>query len=335
MNEINIFAESERLQRLAELNNTLLRLNASVNWELFRHTIRKGIRKNSKGRGGRPPYDEVLMFKVLILQRLYQLSDDQIEYQINDRLSFQRFLGLTLSSKVPDAKTIWLFREQLVQADLMESLFGLFWNELESRGLITHEGSIVDASFVEVPIRRDRGGEKETITEGDSPSEWTVHTARQKDCDARWTKKNNRSYFGYKNHIKVDAGSKLIVDYTVTTAQVHDSQALEHLVDRTDVVLYADSAYIGQVLPEGVEDQICERGRRNHPLTAEQKEQNRRKSRTRSRVEHVFGQMCMQMHSKACRLIGKRRVSFQIGLSNLIYNMSRAEFLCRKTVKIG
>lgn len=91
---------------------------------MFRHPIRKGIRKSSKGQGGRPPYDEILMFKILILQRLYHLSDDQIEYQINDRLSFQRFLDLTLSSKVPDAKTIWLFREQLVQADLMDHLFG-------------------------------------------------------------------------------------------------------------------------------------------------------------------------------------------------------------------
>lgn len=201
--------------------------------------------------------------------------------------------------------------------------------------MITHEGSIVNASFVEVPTRRDHGDEKETITGGDTPSDWSVHTARQKDCDARWTKKNNRSYFGYKNHIKVDAGSKLIVDYKVTTAQVHDSQVLDCLVDHTDVALYGDSAYIGQTLAEGVENQICERGKRNCPLTIDQKERNRVKSKTRSRVEHVFGQMCMQMRSKACRSIGKRRVSFQIGLSNLLYNMSRAEFLCRKTVKVG
>lgn len=112
MENINFFAESDRIEKLKQMDNTLTRLEASLDWEMFRNPIKQAIRKEDQGLGGRPLYDEVLMFKILVLQRLYNLSDDQTEYQINDRLSFQRFLGLSLSSKVPDAKTIWLFREQ-------------------------------------------------------------------------------------------------------------------------------------------------------------------------------------------------------------------------------
>lgn len=335
MKQMNFFAETERLEKLAKLDNTLARLNASVDWSLFRHTLNTAFEKEARGAGGRPPYDYVMMFKILILQRLYNLSDDQTEFQINDRMSFQRFLGLTLSDTVPDAKTIWLFRDNLVKADVIEVLFELFHHHLESQGLITHTGSIVDASFVKVPIRRDGKGEKETIQSGERPEGWSAPKARQKDMDARWTKKNNQSHFGYKNHIKIDADSKLIVDYTTTSANVHDSQMYAELVDGTDEVVYGDSAYIGQSVPDGVEQQICERGTRSGPLTEEQKASNREKSRTRSRVEHIFGHIKMTMDGSTCRWIGKKRAAFYVGLTNLVYNLSRHEYFHRKALITG
>lgn len=334
MKQIDFFAEARRLKKLTTLDNTLERLDASIDWSIFRHTLQVVFTKEAKGVGGRPPYDYVLMFKILVLQRLYNLSDDATEFQINDRMSFQRFLGLSLSDTVPDAKTIWLFRDHLVKADVIETLFELFHHHLESKGLITHTGSIVDASFVKVPIRRDGKGEKETIESGKYPEDWRENKARQKDVQARWTKKNNQSHFGYKNHIKIDATSKLIVDYGVTPANVHDSQMYNTLLDETDEVVFGDSAYIGQTPPVGVEEQICERGTRGHPLTDSQKEENRKKSKTRSRVEHVFGHIKMVMNGSACRAIGKSRVTFFVGLTNLLYNITRHEYLsrtCRST----
>ena len=332
MMNVDFFAEANRQKRLETLNSMLPRLNKSVNWEKFRPPLHAAVRTADHSKGGRPPYDEVMMFKVLILQRLYGLSDDQAEYQINDRLSFQRFLGLTLSCKVPDAKTIWLFREQLVKANVMDLLFGLFHNELEGQGLIAHEGVLLDATFVQVPKRHDKGGEKELIAEGEIPEDWSDNKLSQKDLDARWTKKLNQSYFGYKNHVKVDSASKLIADFCVTTANVHDSQVVDFLVDHSDDSVWADSAYIGISFPEGVIPFICERATRNHPLTPEQKSRNKVVSTTRSRVEHVFGQIKMQMGGTFCRTIGMARARFHVTMLNLVYNMSRAEFLTRNTV---
>jgi IS5 family transposase len=154
------------------------------------------------------------------------MADDKTEYQINDRLSFQRFLGLSLGSKVPDAKTIWVFRESLGKSGAEKTLFSLFAEQMERKGIITRNGSIVDASFVEAPRQRNNREENERIKSGEIPEEWkeSPHKLRQKDTDARWTKKNDEKHYGYKNHVKVDKTSKLIVTYSVTDASVHDSQ---------------------------------------------------------------------------------------------------------------
>ena len=118
--QIGIFDEIERLERLSELGDPLTRLNQVMNWEMFRPVLQEAFQKDRKGPGGRPPYDYVMMYKVLVLQKLYKLSDDQTEYQINDRMSFMRFLGLGMGSRVPDAKTIWLYRETLTKANVMD-----------------------------------------------------------------------------------------------------------------------------------------------------------------------------------------------------------------------
>ena len=237
------------------------------------------------------------MFKILILQRIYNLSDDQAEFRINDRRSFMRFLGLNLEDRVPDAKTIWLFRDNLVKADVMRELFATFSRQLDAAHLITRTGTIVDTTFVDAPRQRNTREENTRIKAGEIPEEWeteeNAHKLRQKDTDARWTKKGNETHYGYKGHVKADAESKRITDCTVTGANVHDSQALLKLVDGTDKVLYADSAYSGTELqaklPETVEARIHEKGYRNHPLTEAQKESNRKKSKIRVRIEHIFG----------------------------------------------
>lgn len=223
------------------------------------------------------------MFKVLILQRYYNLSDEQLEYQINDRMSFMRFLALTLADDIPDSRTIWAFNERLTDLGLVKELFDLFESSLEELNLIAHEGKLVDASFVEVPRQRNSRDENAQVKAGHTHEKWkeTPNKLAQKDVEARWTKKTMcLTYYGYKNHAKVDAKSKLITKYKVTDASVHDSQVLDDLLDEQDKrePLYADSAYVGQgevLSKHGVEDQICEKGARNKPLTDEQRENNK------------------------------------------------------------
>ena len=151
--QINLFAEETQLERLSQLGDSLERLKI-IDFESFRPTLTDGLKKERKSQAGRPLFDSVMMFKVLVLQRLFNLSDDQTEYQITDRISFQRFLGLSLGEKVPDAKTIWLFRNTLTDADIMEKLFTQFNRMLEERGIITHKGTIVDATFVDASRQR-------------------------------------------------------------------------------------------------------------------------------------------------------------------------------------
>ena len=134
---------SIRLSKLSKLGDPLEKLRKGVDFEMFRTLLEDSLSKEPKGPGGRPPYDYVMMFKILILQRYFNLSDDQAEYQINDRMSFMRFLDLTIADDVPDSKTIWDFREKLTDLGLVEELFSLFLNELDRLGLIVNDGKII------------------------------------------------------------------------------------------------------------------------------------------------------------------------------------------------
>lgn len=327
------FDETFRLEQLTATKDPLIKLKERIDFEQFRPELEESLHKEGKGIGGARPYDYVLMFKILILQRYYNISDDTTEFAILDRLSFMRFLGLTLADKVPDAKTIWHFREQLVKGNIVEKLFNRFKEELHKNNLIANEGKIVDASFVEVPIQRNKREENKQIKEGKIPDEWKTkpNKLEQKDVDARWTKKNGKTYYGYKDHIKVDGKSKLIDSYTVTDASVHDSQETENLLEEQDKgqELHADSAYSGQPVKEIVENykmknHIHEKGHRNNPLTEEQKQSNHLKSKTRVRVEHIFGFIENSMHGSFIRTIGIKRATAVVGLMNLTYNIFRA-----------
>lgn len=218
--QFGIFDVDNRLRRLSKMGDALERINRIVDWEMFRPIIEAAMKESrgkAKGPGGRPPFDCILMFKILFLQRLYNLSDDQTEYQINDRLTFMRFLGLGVGDKVPDAKTIWLFRDTLTKAGVIKQLFDRFNRQLEEAHLITKKGTIVDATFVDAPRQRNTREENKTIKEGGIPDEWkkyeNIHKLAQKDTDGRWTKKNEEVHYGYKDHVKADADSKLITGY--------------------------------------------------------------------------------------------------------------------------
>lgn len=321
-----LFDRQNRLDSLSRTGDPLEKLLRAIPWEDFRPTLAKLAEKDRKSPAGRKPFDLLLMFKLLILQRLYNLSDHQVEFQVKDRLSFQRFLGLHLEDSIPDEKTVWAFRERLSEAGLEKALFTQFEKVLQKRGLKTKEGSIVDATLVEVPIRRDSPEDNAMIKEGKVPDSISgnPNIACQKDLDARWTKKHGKSYFGYKNHVRVDVETKLIREWDVTPAHVHDSQVFEAVmrdVKRRHTV-YADNAYADEKKEERLEKErgIC-------CLTSQRgedwKEWNTMVARTRARVEHVFGWITKAMGGKGQRAIGLRRNRTGIGLTNLVYNMSR------------
>ena len=330
--DYGFFDQDIRLSKLSKLGDPLEILLENIDFELFRCLLESGLAKNAKGKGGRPPYDYVLMFKIVILQRYYNLSDDQTEYQINDRMSFMRFLDLSIADDIPDSKTVWNFREQLTDLDLIEPLFNLFLDELNTLGLVVNEGKIVDASFIEVPKQRNSREENKEIKEGKIPNSFEENPNKksQKDVDGLWTKKNNISYYGYKNHIKADAKSKIIVKYKVTDASVHDSQALDCLLDENDEYedLYGDSAYTGKeqkdiISKNEMTDKTCKKGCRNNPLDENDIAINKEKSRVRSRVEHIFGFMEGAMNGMNLKAIGIKRITAIVGLTNLTYNMFR------------
>ena len=330
-----LFDEQEAIDLMSEMGNSLERLNKVIDFEMFRPLLEERLRAvNRKTNAGARPFDYVMMFKILILQRLFGLSDKQVQYQITDRLSFKEFLGLSSGDKVPDEKSVWLFREKLTKGGVVEELFIMFHNHLNSRGLIVNEGKMIDASFTTAPRQRNTREENQKIKDGEGDDLWNdqPHKKRHKDIDARWTKKNKETFYGYKNHAKVDAKSKLIDEYVVTDASVHDSQPLDDLLceDDRDQDFHADSAYTGEnqdamIAKYGMVNKVCEKGYRGHPLTDEQKASNREKSKIRARVEHVFGFMEQTMQGLHLRSIGIERASGIIGLINLTYNLCRFE----------
>lgn len=326
----------ERQNRLNQKRDLLSKLNKIVPWETFRPTLESIYDKPRKSNAGRKAIDAVVMFKLLVLQQLYNISDEELEYQVSDRLSFMQFMGFGLADEVPDATTVWLFRKQLTEQGLIESLFEQFDGYLIEQGYAAKGGQIVDATLIPVPKPHNSEQENEQLKQGKIPQDWLdkPHRHSQKDTDARWTKKGNQSYFGYKDHIGIDAEYGLIRRYAVTDASVHDSQVLGQLLDEDNQSdeIWADSAYRSAAIEEtlelmGFESQIHERAYRNHPLTQEQKQTNRDKSKTRARVEHVFGRWTMQMGGKVIRSIGLVRAKASLGLKNLTYNLVRYTFL--------
>tara|TARA_R110002126_G_scaffold4515_3_gene23800 strand:+ start:3017 stop:3685 length:669 start_codon:yes stop_codon:yes gene_type:complete len=190
---------------------------------------RKLLNTNKKNNAGAKPYDVVIMLKILILQRYYRLGDSQVEYQIVDRTSFKTFLGLETGDKVPDEKTVWSFRERVTKTGLVEELFEQFTSFLEEQEVLFNEGQMSDASFTVAPRQRNTREENKKIKNGEGDDLWNEKPNKKnhKDIDARWIKKNNETFYRYKNQVKVDTKSKFINTYTVTVAAVHDSQALD------------------------------------------------------------------------------------------------------------
>lgn len=329
---MSLFEQENTMESLSKMGNPLVVLKDIIDFEQFRSILESLFANDhKKSSAGRKPIDPVFMLKVLFLQRLYNISDHQIEYQIKDRMSFREFLDIQSVDDVPDEKTVWKYRDIMSESGVGERLFAKFNEQLASMGLIVNEGKIVDASFVIVPKQRNTREENKKIKEGKGNELWNdnPHKKCHKDIDARWTKKGGVNYYGYKDHTVVIEKTKIIRNFVVTPASVHDSTPVGILIEGDNnegEFCWFDSAYVGteeMVKSKGLTPLIIEKGYRYKSLTEEQKENNRVKSKTRCRIEHVYGFMEQSMKGLFFRGVGILRAVFYIGFTNLVYNMCR------------
>ena len=350
------FDADTRLEALSVAGDPLVRLAEVVDFELFRPELEAALVRSDRAKGGRPPYDAVLMFKVLVLQTLYTLSDDATEYQLKDRLSFMRFCRLALHDPVPDAKTIWLYREQLTRAGAIERLFARFDAALRERGYLAMGGQIVDATVIEARRPRLTRAEKETIRGGGVPEDWKPARTRQIDRDSRWTLKRGRKRsrpddgglarqaaeivvpaFGYKNHIGIDRAHGFIRRSTVTHAAAHDGGQLEGLLDGDNLAsgVWADTAYRSQANlnlldRRGLVPRFQRAKPRGRPMPAHIRRGNATRAKVRARVEHVFAEQKRRL-GLIVRTIGLARAETKIGLANIVYNIRRLAWIEART----
>lgn len=348
--QLGFFDLEDRYGALSSFGDPLEKLGAVVHFEAFRYRLEKALKRSARTKGGRPPFDSVLMFKVLVLQALYNLSDEGAEFHIRDRLTFMRFLDLGVSEKGPDAKTIWLFREHLTQAGALEKLFALFDERLRESGYLAKSGQIVDATLIAAPRQHNTDDEKQALKEGRIPEDWQDHPAKlaQKDRDARWTVKFSKGkaredgakqtdiaipVFGYKNHISIDARHGFIRRYKVTDAAASDGARLrEGLIDPNNTAssVWADTAYRSQanegyLADHGKVSRIHHKKPKGKTMPPAVARSNAVKSKVRVHVEHVFARQKGPM-ALFVRTIGIARATFKIGMANLAYNMKRLVF---------
>jgi IS5 family transposase len=301
------------------------------------------------------------MWKVLILQASHSLSDERTEFLIKDRLSFMRFLGLGLSDPVPDANTIWTFREALTRAEIagkpaIAVLFSAYEAALRRAGFLAMGGQIVDATVVAAPKQRNTEAEKVDLKAGRVPDAWKAKPAKlaQKDRDARWTIKWSKAKpaedgskridlavpaFGYKNHVGIDRRHGLIRTWTATDAARHDGAQLPSLLSKANTAsdVWADTAYRSKaneahLAGNGFRSRIHRKKPPGKPMARNIARANGEKSKVRAAVEHVFARQKGPM-GLVVRTIGLARARMKIGLANLIYNMNRAVWLTGSRTK--
>jgi IS5 family transposase len=351
------FDIDERLQRLSHLGDHLEAFAAAVDFEMFRADLVAALDYSDGSQGGRPPFDPVMMFKILVIAAMDNLSDERAEFLINDRMSFMRFLGLSLAERVPDARTIWLYREKLTKAGAIEGLFARFDQALRASGFIAISGQIVDATLVSAPKQRNTEEEKQAIKEGRIPDVWKARPAklRQKDRDARWTVKFSKAktkedgskppcdiaipIFGYQNHIAIDRGFGFIRKWQATDAAAYEGARLrEGLLDKSNTAsnVWADTAYrsaTNETFMEknGFVSRVHRKKPKGKPMPDAVRRANAEKSKVRARVEHVFAEQKDRM-GLFIRTIGAARAKVKIGMANLVYNFKRLVFLRRMAV---
>ena len=353
MHKPGLFDFSDHLERLSATGDPLEALERHVDFEAFRPVLIEALDYGDRPQGGRPPYDPVTMFKVLVLASMHNLSDERMEFLIRDRFSWLRFLGFQIGEPTPDQKTIWLFREKLTQAGAFKKLFAAFEDQLRARGYTPKGGQIVDASLIAAPRQRMTQEEKERAKAGERASDiWPEKSAKaaQKDTDARWMVKYSKArktkdgekdaslvdisvpHFGYKNHISIDRKWRFIRGETTTDAARYDGHELTSVLskDNSSGKVWADTAYRSKsneawLKANGFFSHIHRKKPKGKPMPKHIERGNATRSKFRTCVEHVFGHQKGPM-DLSIRTIGIRRAATKITMANLGYNFRRLIF---------
>jgi len=328
----DLFATEHHRRKIDHLGDPLAAIESQIDFAVLADEVDRVAPRPASAQGGRPPFPTEAMVRILILKRLYNLSDEQMEYQLLDRMSYQRFCGLTDALNIPDRTTVWTFENRIGEQGA-QALFDGVTAQLLKAGYIARGGQIIDATLVPAPKQRLTRKEKDIVKEGAMPADWKPAQRRQKDIDASWTKKHGKSIFGYKQSINVDKRYKLIRKIKNDTARVHDSQHFEDVFDNSNTgrAVFADRGYPSEAREQwlkerNVRNRIQRKGARNHPLSACQKQRNHRIAKTRARVEHIFGAM-EQMGGKQLRCIGQLRANIALTLMATCYNIKRLVYL--------
>jgi len=299
------FGDLEATGRLSE-SHFLRKIDGQINWRPF-EKLMEPLYHPTQGRPSHPP---LVMFKALLLQQWYGLSDPGLEEAICDRLSFQRFLGLSLTDPVPDETRICRFRNMLAEENLGERLFARLEEQLQAKGLIVRRGTLVDATLIKAQPHPPRRGEP-------SP-----------DPEADWTRRGKDGHFGYKAHLSVDQGSGLIRRLGLTGANVSESYRFEEMVIGDEAAVFADSAYTkaarkAALRAQGVFCGIISRPWRCRPLSGPQKKRNKFFSRVRRAVERVIGTLKCRYGLERCRYLGLKRNHNHLWLKGICYNLRK------------
>jgi len=310
MSSFESFGLNEAYTRVQKVGDKLADFETLIEWEIFR-PILEGMYQNTTEKGGRPNIDVIVMFKILVLQSLYSLSDPELERQVLDRISFRKFIGF--SEKIPDFSTVWKFKERLIQTGKEKELWDAFQQQLDLKGLQVKKGVIQDASI----ITAEPGKSKGERSRGEE-----AKTRRSKD--GTWTKKGKKSYFGYKVPTKMDYEHSLIRDIKTTTASVHDSQVD---LSQPGEIVYRDKGYFG-VKPRGF-DATMKRGVRGHPITSADQERNKRIMRKRARIERPYAMIKEVFRLSAVKVTTVARVHLKMLFACLNFNLHQLKTLNR------
>lgn len=312
-------------RKISRVSKKLDKIDLLVDWQAVLDLV-EVVDKTSAKLGGAPHRNILTKVKMLFLQHLYNLSDPELEDQVNDRLSFQRFAGIDYTTSVPDFTTIWRFKETLIKEVLMNKLFNLILSFIESKGLLLKKGTCVDATIIQSstkPLSKERRAELE-----EKPSS-------QIDTDADSTAKRGKKYFGYKGHIGTDVDSKIIRKRSFTSARPHDSREKENLLSGDEKCVFGDSAYGNKAdkqkaRKEGVYYGMLDKATRSKALSRSQKKRNKKKSKIRNQVEHPFGYIKEKLQYKKAVAKNIARNALRFDFNCMLYNIFRADFLLSK-----
>lgn len=334
----DLFASDRRKEKIDRLGDPLAEMEAHIDFAALAAEVDCIAPRLVSPQGGRPPFPTETMTRILVLKRLYNLSDEQMEYQLLDRMSYQRFCGLADSASIPDRTTIWIFENRIGEAGA-KALFDGVERQLLKQGYIARGGQIIDATLVPAPKQHFTKEDKEQTQQDAMPADWTPAKRRQKDLDATWTMKHGKSHHGYKLSINVDKRYKVIRKIETDTASTHDSQHFDAVLDpgNTSRDVFADKGYPSaeremKLKAAGYRNQIQRKGQRNHPLSDCQERRNHRIAKTRARVEHVFGAIA-QMGGKLVRSVGQARANFAMTMMATCYNLKRLVYLKRAGIE--